>query len=298
MPPPARHRRAVPALLLGALLLAALLLAAPLIAGPGADRARGAAVGGPRFTKRGVASARFLARAPAKLAGIGAGWAYDWSATPPPGGRGPQWVPMLWGAGSLTPGALRTLRAARRTGRTHALLGFNEPDSASQSDLSPQRAAALWPALERTGLRLGSPAPAVPTDGWLARFMAIAARRHLRVDFIALHYYQDITDPHAITALHAQLAALHRRYRRPLWITEIGAIDLRAWHEPMQGTPTPAGATAYMRRLFALLDGLPYVQRYAWFTDDCWTHPDCRLGSLFDGRGHLTAAGRTFESAP
>jgi Glycosyl hydrolase catalytic core len=201
---------------------------------------------------------------------------------------------MVWGAPSVTPAVLSALAEDRRSGRARYLLGFNEPDSQSQSDISPAQAAALWPSLEQTGLRLGSPAPSNATDGWLAQFMAIARAQHLRVDFIALHYYQDFTDPDAIAALRRQLVALHRQYGKPIWITEIGAIDLRTWGEPMLRTPTAALAQAYERQVFALLNALPFVQRYAWFTDDCWKQPACRFSSLFDANGRPTAAGEIF----
>ena len=92
--------------------------------------------------------------------------------------------------------AVRQLSLGARTGGYQHLLGFNEPDSVDQADLSPTQAANLWPRLMATGLVLGSPAPAVPSDGWLARFMALVAQRHLRVDFIALHFYAEIDDPH------------------------------------------------------------------------------------------------------
>lgn len=245
-------------------------------------------------SKRGVASSRYLQADPSVLTRIGAAWAYDWSAQAPRRVRGLDWVPMVWGSGSLTAGVLRSLTAADRTGRARYLLGFNEPDSAAQSHMSPEQAARLWPELERTGLKLGSPAPAVPGDGWLARFMSLARRRRLRVDFIALHYYQDFTDPRAVSDLRGQLIRIHARYRKPIWITEIGAIDIRAWGEPMTRAPTVARAEGYMASLFAMLDRLPFVQRYAWFTDDCWNHSDCRYGSLFTGRGQLTPAGRVF----
>jgi len=62
-------------------------------------------------------------------------------------------------------------------------------------------------------------------------------------------------------------------------------------------TPTTAMAKAYMKKLFAMLASLPFVQRYAWFTDICWNHPDCRFGSLFDDSGRLTSAGQAFEAA-
>lgn len=277
-------------------LLATLAVALVALGAPAAARQdRGGPVAAHK--KRGVASARYLASDPTVLSRLGAAWAYDWSATAPPRRAGPPWVPMVWGSGSVTPAVLTSLEVARRAGRVRDLLGFNEPDSSSQANMTPAQAAALWPRLEQTGLRLGSPAPAVPGDGWLARFMALARARHLRVDFIALHYYQDFTNPSAVSGLRRQLEAIHREYGKPLWITEIGALDLRRWHEPMARPPTRALAVAYMQRVFAMLDALPFVARYAWFTDDCWNDTACRLSSLFTATGRLTPAGSAFQTA-
>lgn len=247
--------------------------------------------------KRGIASARYLSSDPAKLARLGARWSYDWSATPPPHERGLQWVPMVWGSGSVTASSIATLTSAKRSGRARYLLGFNEPDNGDESNMAPSQAAALWPKLEKTGLRLGSPAPAVPSDGWLAKFMTIARRRHLSVNFIALHYYQDFTNPDAVQQLRDQLIAIHREFHKPIWITEIGTMNIAAWGSPMLHRPSDAAAINYMRKLFPMLDSLPFVQRYAWFTDNCWNDSGCRYGSLFNGSGHVTSVGRTFRSA-
>ena len=246
-------------------------------------------------TKLGIASSKYLSSDPARLSTLGATWSYNWSATTPPADPSLQWVPMVWGSGSITPQVLSSLRADKRTGEASYLLGFNEPDSGSQSNMTPQQAAALWPQLESTGLILGSPAPAVPTDGWLAAFMKLARQRHLRVNFIALHYYQDFTDPGSVAALRAQLTAIHNEYHRPIWITEIGALDIRTFGERMLHPPTDARAILYMRQLFAMLNTLPFVQRYAWFTDNCWNDAACHYSSLFNGTGQLTGIGRTFE---
>jgi hypothetical protein len=245
--------------------------------------------------KRGVASARFLSSDPAVLERIQPAWAYDWSWQAPAQAPGIEWVPMVWGAGSVTSIAIHALTADRRSGRARFLLGFNEPDSGSQANMTPEQAAALWPRLESTGLRLGSPAPAVPDDGWLSRFMAIARTRHLRVDFIALHFYQDFTDPQAVHELRSQLISIHRRYGRPLWITEIGALDIRAWGEHMHSAPSTALAIAYLRRLLPMLDGLGFVQRYAWFTDFCAGAPGCPYSALVNRSGTPTALGRLYS---
>jgi hypothetical protein len=247
-------------------------------------------------SKLGVASSRYLKSDPERLSGIGAAWAYDWSAEAPPRDPHLDWVPMIWGSGSITPAVLDSLRRARRSGEAQDLLGFNEPDSGSQANMTPAQAAALWPKLESTGLRLGSPAPAVPTDGWLAKFMKLARQRHLRVDFIALHYYQDFTNPDAVAQLHAQLIAIHDLYHEPIWITEIGALNIRSFGEPMLHPPTAVRAISYMHKLFAMLNALPFVERYAWFTDDCWNDTACRTSSLFNGSGRLTQAGRELKA--
>jgi hypothetical protein len=128
--------------------------------------------------------------------------------------------------------------------------------------------------------------------------MQLAHARHLRVDFIALHYYQDFTDPHAVAQLRRALTVIHHRYRRPIWITEIGAMDIRRWHHPMMRSPTNSLAAGYMHRLFAMLDALPFIERYAWFTDDCSNDPACGFSSLLTPRRRLSRAGRTFATAP
>lgn len=247
-------------------------------------------------SRRGVASSRYLSSAPSVLRSLAVGWAYDWSWRSPPVARGIEWVPMVWGAGSVTSDSIASLTADRRVGRARALLGFNEPDSRSQANMSPGEAAALWPRLEATGLRLGSPAPAVPGDGWLERFMSLARARRLRVDFIALHFYQDFTDPHAVDELRGQLIAIHRRYGKPLWITEIGALDIRAWGEHMDAAPTESRARVYLRGLLAMLDRLPFVQRYAWFTDACSARQPCPFSALLGRRGKPTALGWIYGS--
>jgi hypothetical protein len=278
-----------------ALVLSALAWAGPgtaIAAGTDADADAVAASG-----KAGIASSKYLSSAPVKLTALGASWSYNWSATAPPADPKLPWVPMVWGSGSVTPAVIASLRRDRRRGEAKYLLGFNEPDNGGQADMTPAQAAALWPQLERTGLILGSPAVATPTDGWLAQFMRLARQRHLRVNFIALHYYQDFTDPDAVAQLRSQLVGLNRRYHRPIWITEIGAMNIRRWGEPMQRTPTEAEAVTYMGKLFSMLNALPFVQRYAWFTDQCWNDTACHTSSLFSGTGQTTAVGRAFERA-
>jgi hypothetical protein len=55
---------------------------------------------------------------------------------------------------------------------------------------------------------------------------------------------------------------VHARYGKPIWLTEYSLIDFSG------GTarfPTQAQLAAFAKGSSAMLEGLPYVERYAWF---------------------------------
>ena len=69
--------------------------------------------------------------------------------------------------------------------------------------MTVEQALELWPSLEALGVRLGSPCPANPANycgGWLEQFMEGCREQGYRVDFIAVHCYQDVCDPGAVSA--------------------------------------------------------------------------------------------------
>jgi putative glycosyl hydrolase len=203
---------------------------------PAAGHAIQAAPGGAAVTAAGRASAPATGQAARARKGAGiwvfngvhraliqsrVSWYYTWGPdhhgiTSP---RGVAFVPMIWGAGSVTNA---TLREVKHEGQY--LLGFNEPDLASQANMTVSRALNLWPRLMSTGMRLGSPAVATGAatrGGWLDRFMRGAAARHYRVSFITVHWYGgDFVASRAVAELKSYLKAIHARYHRPLWLTE------------------------------------------------------------------------------
>jgi RNA polymerase sigma factor (sigma-70 family) len=240
--------------------------------------------------KKGVGTWSFSA-SEASLAASGASWFYNWGSSPagvasPPGVA---YVPMIWGASSVTSANLAQVRSEGRT-----LLGFNEPDLASQSNMTVAQALSLWPQLEATGMTLGSPAVAAngATPGsWLDQFMSGAAARGDRVDFITLHWYGgDFSTGPAVSQLESYLQAVYDRYHKPIWLTEFGLANF--------GTgqfPTGAQQAAFVSAATTMLDGLPYVQRYAWFALPA-SSTDGSLG-LFTSTGAATETGRAFEAA-
>ncbi|WP_330172448.1 glycoside hydrolase family protein [Streptomyces sp. NBC_01498] len=213
-------------------------------------------------SRKGV-SVNSVAGASQALADLGGSWYYSWASNPGTVARpaGTEFVPMIWGAGSVTDAALAE---ARQQGTQ--LLGFNEPDMAAQADMTVEQALDLWPRLQSTGLRLGAPSVAYGGDtpgGWLDRFMSGAAARGYRVDFIPLHWYGGDFGSAAAEQLRGYLQAVYDRYRKPIWLTEYALIDFSG------GTPrypSEREQTDFVRSSTAMLESQPYVERYSWFT--------------------------------
>ncbi len=258
--------------------------APPLVAAPPARPASS--------TRKGVSAWSFSGGDQA-LAASGASWYYTWSIThaglTTPAGVG--FVPMIWGRASVTSSALAQ---ARTSGPE--LLTFNEPDRSDQANLTPAVALSLWPQLMATGMTLGSPAVsagAADPGGWLDQFMAGAAGRNYRVDFITLHWYgSDFTTAAATEQLRSYLQAVYDRYHRPIWLTEYALINFSGGASHF---PSDAQQAAFVTSSTQMLDGLPYLARYAWFALPASdTGPST---GLYRSGAQVTAAGRAFAVA-
>ena len=224
---------------------------------------------------------------------LGVSWFYTWGVEPlVKAGRGVEFVPMIWDEKNVN----RTdLAKARSNG--HILLCFNEPDHKEQASMSVAQALKLWPQLEATGMRLGSPAPAsgaASRDSWLGRFMAGALAKDYRVDFICVHNYQDnYTDPVAATLeLKQFLHKVYKLYAKPLWLTEFALTNWKS-------AATPEQQQAYMKEVLPMLESLPFVERYAWFALP--PNPEGDEGSLSssnlcDKEGKLNASGYMYRN--
>ncbi|GAB7046353.1 glycoside hydrolase family protein [Catenuloplanes indicus] len=209
--------------------------------------------------KKGVSSWEFAGLAGA-VDDAGVSWYYNWGTNNDAMPAGAEFVPMIWDENVVTPANLAKVRAEGDT-----LLGFNEPDLAEQANMSVEQALGLWPRLEATGMRLGSPAVAWGGDapgGWLDRFMTGARQRGLRVDFITLHWYGGDFSAAATGQFMGYVRAVHERYGLPIWVTEYGLMNFSA--EPR--FPSTAQITAFITASTRELEAAPYVERYAWFS--------------------------------
>jgi RNA polymerase sigma factor (sigma-70 family) len=241
--------------------------------------------------RKGVSSWSFVGEAQA-LAASGASWYYNWGATPNGvTAPGVSYVPMIWGAANASDA---TLAQVQQEG--HVLLGFNEPDLASQANMTVAQALDLWPKLMATGMSLGSPAVAsgaATPGGWLDQFMAGARARGYRVNFITVHWYGgDFAAGPAVQELQAYLQAIYARYHLPIWVTEFALTNFSGGTATF---PTEAQQGAFLTAATKMLDGLPYVQRYAWFALP--TSAGSGTTGLFNPGPSVTPVGKAFEAA-
>jgi hypothetical protein len=223
------------------------------------------------------------------LADSGSTWYHNWTSSSGAVARpqGVEYVPTIWGSGSVTDAELG---AAAREGKN--LLGFNEPDSSTQANMTPEQALDLWPRLQATGLRLGAPAVAANAEvpgGWLDRFMQGAAARGLRVDFIPVHWYGSDFGPGAADQLAGYLQRVHDRYQKPVWLTEYALID---WSQGAPRYPSEQEQTAFIQSSTNKLDALDFVERYAWFALSTQTSPT----GLYNGTA-ANASGNAYRAA-
>jgi RNA polymerase sigma factor (sigma-70 family) len=228
-----------------------------------------------------------------ELAASGASWYYDWGATP--GGitapSSASFVPMIWGGSDVTAATLDQVKS-----EGDVLLGFNEPDQSGQANMTVAQALGLWPQLEATGMTLGSPAVssgAATPGGWLDQFMTGAKARGYRVNFITVHWYGgDFSTGPAVQQLETYLQAIYNQYHLPIWLTEFA---LTSYAGPTPTFPTEAQQAAFLSAATEMLDGLPYVQRYAWFALP--VSSGSGTTGLFNPGPAATEVGRAFEAA-
>ncbi|WP_259678128.1 glycoside hydrolase family protein [Arthrobacter oryzae] len=217
-------------------------------------------------------------------------WFYNWGERYPAARPGPEFVPMVWGSGSLRRNAVERIQSEIQYSRATQLLGFNEPDHREQANMSVDRAIDLWPQLEAAGLRLGSPAPVQALGDWLKAFMDKAAAKDLRVDFVAMHSY---APPNADSFLES-VQRLHERYGKPVWITEYAVADWQA-KASSPSRFSESEILTFMEETVVGLRGMPFVERFAWKTR---AHDDPVMGksALFRKDGSLSPTGELYKS--
>ncbi len=253
--------------------------------------------GGPSRCKRGVAvnAAPSAAFAPT-ASSPGVVWWYNWASQSSGGDPRVEFVPMIWGGQSLN----QAIPASAK-----ALLGFNEPNFKTQSNLTAQQAAADWPAVEAKAAALGIPVaspgvnfcgsasdssqctdPAV-TDPYTYLKDFLASCSGCTVDSIAVHAYDcDVPSLRAYLEGDTDAGGTLQgfvQFGRPIWLTEFSCDK----------SHSVADQKAFMQAAVPYLENSPYVMRYAWFS--AAPIPNAELAN---SDGSLTDLGATYVGLP
>jgi len=156
--------------------------------------------------------------------------------------------------------------------------------------MTVDEAIALWPELEKTGLRLGSPAAVKSTGDWMVEFMQKVKDKNLRVDFVTIHWY---APPNADSFIK-KVTDTYNLFGKPIWITEFAVADWNSTDE----TPTKyteQEVIDFMNNVIPRLEKLSFVERYAWKTRNT-SDKYMKTSAIFEDSGDLTTVGKLYAS--
>ncbi|KAI5369761.1 Putative glycoside hydrolase superfamily [Septoria linicola] len=214
-------------------------------------------------------------------------WIYNWSPQPTQESI-LEFIPMQWNNVNLD-----ELRDHVQRVQAKAVLGFNEPELADQSNMSAELAANEWlrciEPLRKAGVRAGSPgiSNAGHAVGYLQDFLQRIRAGGSDVDFYCLHWYGE-----ALGGFYDYIWSTHHQLgpNKPVWITEFAATN---WN---QEAPLPQDHVEdFARQSVKYLDTLDWVERYCWFGPMRDTGTVGKHARMFDDEGKLTALGKAYR---
>jgi len=223
-----------------------------------------------------------------KMRALNPSWAYSWGPGPPDGvpvesllgggieilpgdeiGKGFDYVPMLWG---YYPKLFEDSTDQILGENPRMILGFNEPDSSSQSSLAVDLAIEGWERLARkveeaeesmnTNVLLVGPSCVHSRGSWCRSFIEKADERGLKLDAIGVHWYGGASPE----ALINELRQTHEAYgKRPILLTEFAVADWNA-SSKTDNRFTPGEVLAFMEEVLPWLEATEWIVGYAWFS--------------------------------
>ena len=214
--------------------------------------------------KRGVGENSFNLKEEIDVVKPGTSWFYTWGNVPNNNIKDLpdadfEFIPMCWNANYNADNIRNYCKAHPET---KYLLGFNEPNFKNQANMTPEVAAAAWPAVQalakELGLKLVGPAVNYSPDGpendpytWYAKFVSLVGKDAF--DYIAIHNYSGGVD-----GMRTMIDKFYGLYGKQIWLTEF-------CNWPGNTTVTPESQITSMVAQVEYLEKSEKVHRYAWF---------------------------------
>jgi len=210
-----------------------------------------------------------------------ASWAYNWGSSGSGLPEGVTYYPMLWSPAPDHSNGWDGFAEAAISKGADALLGFNEPDIASQANMSPQDAASghiQWLNPYAGRARISSPAISSSENAnqgvdWLKQFFN-ACNGQCQVDFCAAHWY----GPGGVDGANLFLKHLKDVNTacngKPVWVTEFAAQS--------------DSIDDFMSTIVSALESDEYgfVEKYSYFM--------ASVGELFASSTQLSSYGKIY----
>ena len=219
-------------------------------------------------------------------------WFYKWSNNGS-SDLDREYVPMAWGKGAADDdNDIEIMKSKYKS--TH-LLAFNEPDDCNGQSgqygnmCVVDTSLTYYKNLLKSGIRMVSPACRQgAVFDWLNEFNSKAIEQKIRIDVIAVHWYDWNSNPENSPNANPQdvfnrfvnyLESVHEMYGLPIWITEFNANRYRNEWVHRQ----------FLQIALPFLESTDYIERYSFFP------PTTQVANLFDDNNNFTQIGEFYN---
>jgi len=219
-------------------------------------------------------------------------WFYKWSNNGS-SDISREYVPMAWGKGAADD--LNDIEIIKQKYKSTHLLAFNEPDNCNDQSGQYGNMCVLdtslvyYKNLLKTGLRMVSPATRqAEVFSWLNEFNYKAENQEIRIDVIAVHWYDWNSNPQNSPNANPQdiynrfvnyLENVYNLYGLPIWITEFNANRYRNEWVHRQ----------FLQLALPYLEETEYIERYSFFS------PVTDQADFFDENNNYTQIGEFYR---
>ena len=218
-------------------------------------------------------------------------WFYKWSNNGD-SDLDREYTPMAWGKGAADDD--NDIEIIKNKYKSTHILAFNEPDDCNGQSgqygnmCIVDTSLTYYKNLLKSGLRMVSPACRQDAVfNWLNEFNSKAIDENIRIDVIAVHWYDwgsnTQNSPNAnpqdvFNRFVSYLESVHQMYGLPIWITEFNANRHRNEWVHRQ----------FLQLALPFLEETDYIERYSFFP------PTTQVANFFDDNNNFTQIGEFY----